>query len=112
MTLSDKTTKYDPLDDLLLNYPSWYVTTANFGDRLFSHIVVWPEKFIVVDPARFCSDRAWALTHMLYHLEAHMERLDSLTVEDCEQADYIAKVRLDRECYRSPAVNKEPTSPA
>ena len=100
MTLTDRTTAYDPTADLAENYPSWWITTCDFSGRRFSHMISWAEKTLVVDPGKFCDDRDWALAHMAYHLDEHMDRLGALTVEDCDAADYVAKVRLDRECDR------------
>ena len=102
MSLVSRTLAYDPHAELRTQFPSWWVTTADFGPRMFSHIICWPEKTLIVDPAKFCGDRDWAVTHMVAHLSEHMHRLDRLTVQDCEVADYIAQVRLDRECDRLP----------
>lgn len=100
MTLAEKTYAYSPCTDLAARYPTWWVTAADFGSRPFSHVICWAEKTIVVDPAKFCGDHDWALAHVVVHLDEHMDRLGRLTVEDCEMADYIAHVRLDRECDR------------
>lgn len=108
MTLTDRTTTYSPAIDLILSYPSWLVTTAAFPEREFSHVVCWAEKTIIVDPGKFCDDDEWALAHVVHHLDEHMDRLDSLTVADCEAADFVAKVRLDRECDRLPGCGDQP----
>lgn len=100
MTLDEKTYAYSPCTDLAARYPCWWVTTADLSAREVSHIICWSEKTIVVDSAKFCGDGDWALAHMIVHLDDHMERLGSLTVDDCATADYIAHVRLDRACDR------------
>jgi hypothetical protein len=98
-----KTVTYDPRAHLSEAYPSWWITTADFGTdpRRGDHAICWAGKLIIVDPRRFCDDEPWALAHIAYHLDEHMARLGALSEDDCREADLVALVRLDRPEWRS-----------
>lgn len=99
MTLAPKTETYDPRAHIATQYPTWYVTTADLGGK--THEVVTPGmKLIILDPAAFDGDVEWALAHGAAHLDEHSGMICCLTAEQCNQADYLAQLRLDRECDR------------
>lgn len=99
MTLAPKTKTYDPRAHIAESYPTWFITTADLGGH--THEVVSPgKKLLIIDPAAFNGDVEWALAHGAAHLDEHMGMICCLTAEACNQADYLAQLRLDRPADR------------
>ena len=94
-----RTVDYDPRRHIDCDYPTWTVTTADLCGTA-DHVVCADAKLIIVDVYAFDHCEEWALAHIAAHLDMHIGQIGSLNGELCAQADYLAQVRLDRECDR------------
>jgi len=89
---------YSPRRQIAERFPSWHVGLGDLGG-LASELINFETRLIVFDPSMW-SDLDSAYAHVSYHLEYHMHRIDRLTRDDCDEADMVAKIRLDSPASR------------
>lgn len=99
---SPKMVTYDPFGDLRERYPTWHVGMADLGMRS-SEVVALADKMILVDIRGWAGDMTLAWAHVVSHLDYHMDRMECLLPSHCDEADYYARIRLDRPSGRPEA---------
>lgn len=99
----NKTSRYRPMDDLRKRWPGWRIVR-----RVLPHAVevIRPrEKLILIDADHFNEDPGLHLAHAIAHLDLHLDQMPAwFSDAQCQDADFYAELRLDREDDRDAAL--------
>lgn len=91
---------YDPVADAAEKWPEWRFIRSNTGGI---PELICPGRRVVLLDADWCErDEAGAFAHALAHLDLghHESASGRFSTEDEKHANWLAKVRLDREGTR------------
>lgn len=88
--------RYHAAIDAAHRYPDWLIGPSPLFGQRAAETVSAAAKTIGFCPELWDADSVLCTAHAVAHLDNHAEHLGDLTAEMCEEADWIARVRLDR----------------